>query len=222
MAIDIDRDLIGLLTERFSDKPYVSVVRHDATRLSTLRELFEVRKPIVVVGNLPFGSSTKILFEVLDLELSVKKAVLMFQKEVARRLTASPPGRIYGALTVACKARARVDHLFDVSAGSFHPRPDVDGSVVAFTPRLAEGLGRCCLEPLSHILKAGFGARRKTVRNALKKGGMWQEVGDLDAMAEIDASRVRPEAVAPAVYYSLARQLCEKRGEHQRVRGLSR
>jgi hypothetical protein len=51
---------------------------------------------------------------------------------------------------------------------------------------------------------------------------MWQEVGDLDAMAEIDASRVRPEAVAPAVYYSLARQLCEKRGEHQRVRGLSR
>jgi 16S rRNA (adenine1518-N6/adenine1519-N6)-dimethyltransferase len=213
IAVELDDNLADLLRKRFWGYDHVEIIHGDALQLDRLEPLRHMPAPRTVVGNLPFGSSTQILFRVLDLDPPVEKAFLMFQKEVARRIVAPPGGRDYGALTVACAARAQAELLFHVSAGSFHPKPDVDGSVLALTTR--RRLPKCCLERLRELLKAAFGARRKTLRNALKKGGLWSAVQKLPAMADLEPSRVRPEKIEPERYFLLAHQLCDAQGAHR-------
>ena len=155
-----------------------------------------------VVGNLPFYCSTQILFHFLEKAPRAQKLVFMFQREVAQRILAKPSSKIYGALTVSCAAQATVRSLFKVSAGSFHPRPDVDAEVIEIRPKKGRLHGRT-LETLRSLLRVSFSARRKKLKNALQKGGLWDELLEVGGKEVERLAGLRPDAVSPEQYLSL-------------------
>src|SRR5690606_28153208 len=92
---------------------------------------------------------------------------LMFQKEVAERLTAAPRTKDYGRLTVLAQWRCEVRRLFDLSPKAFVPPPKVASSVVSLVPRPAP-LAEADPEALSAVTAAAFGQRRKMLRASLR------------------------------------------------------
>ena len=119
-----------------------------------------------IIGNFPYNISSQILFKVLDNRQQVVEVVGMFQKEVAERCAAMPGSKEYGILSVFLQAYYKVEYLFTVKAGVFHPPPKVLSAVIRLTRNSAEALN--CDEKLFwQIVKAGFNQRRKTLRNAI-------------------------------------------------------
>ena len=146
----------------------VTLLHGDILKLDwkTLRNHFQGRIPII--GNLPYNISSPVLEKMCQNPQWMGQAVLMFQKEVAERLTASSGSKTYGALTLMVQYHARVLSLLKVLKGSFFPVPKVDSMVVSVDfekpyPQRAvhEGFFR-------KVVKGAFAHRRKTILNSLK------------------------------------------------------
>jgi len=123
---------------------------------------------IDVIGNLPYNISTPFLERLLDNRTRIGRAVLMFQKEVAKRLVASPGGKEYGSLTVLMQYHARIFPMLDVPRSVFYPVPKVDSMVIGLdfqdqhVPRVSEE------ETLKKVVRGAFCHRRKTLLNSFK------------------------------------------------------
>jgi 16S rRNA (adenine1518-N6/adenine1519-N6)-dimethyltransferase len=157
--------------------------------------------PRRVVANLPYNVGTHLLIGWLHAIDAYDSLTLMFQKEVAARLTARPGGRDYGRLSVLAQYQAEVRALFDIPARAFTPPPKVDSTLVRFAPRTARepipGLDR-----LEAVTAAAFGQRRKMLRASLKALGV--DTGALLEQAGI-APTARAETVDVAGFAALAR-----------------
>ncbi|MBT3534860.1 MAG: 16S rRNA (adenine(1518)-N(6)/adenine(1519)-N(6))-dimethyltransferase, partial [Rhodospirillaceae bacterium] len=134
-----------------------------------------------IVANLPYNISTPLLFKWLDRLGLFEHMVLMFQKEVAQRITAPAGGKAYGRLSVMVQWRCRAANLFDVPPRAFTPAPKVTSTVVALEPRPAP-LAPAKPEVLGAVVAAAFGQRRKMLRSSLKQisadpGGLLQAAG---------------------------------------------
>jgi 16S rRNA (adenine1518-N6/adenine1519-N6)-dimethyltransferase len=120
-----------------------------------------------VIGNFPYNISSPIMFKMLDWEPQVTEVIGMFQKEVAERIAAGPGSKTYGILSVLTQAFFKVEYLFDVPPTCFTPPPKVMSGVLRFTnidnPHKIENLKK-----FKTLVKAAFGQRRKTLRNALR------------------------------------------------------
>ncbi len=210
IAIEKDEGLAADLRRRLNERSNLEVIAGDATEISIGERLKHHSEGYDVVGNLPFYCATEILFHFLEEDKPAERMVFMFQKEVARRILAKPGSKEYGALTVACNSLSSPKVLFPVSAGSFYPKPDVDGVVLTFSPkkeRLSSEKRSC----LREILQAGFSGRRKKLRNAFKKRGLWEE---LILCEKTDLERLgsaRPDAISPEDYFMLADVLSKAR-----------
>src|SRR5262249_31935963 len=124
-----------------------------------------------VVANLPYNIGTKLLLNWLhDIALlgadSYHSLTLMFQKEVAARLLASPESKDYGRLTVMTQWLCDIEHCFDLPASAFTPPPKVASSVVRLTP-LKQPRAKADRDTLEALLAAAFGQRRKMLRSSL-------------------------------------------------------
>lgn len=124
-------------------------------------------RKLVVLGNLPYNISSPVLFYLLAVRSGVSRAVLMFQKEVAQRLTAVSGTKDYGRLSVMLQYAADIRPLASVAAHLFSPRPKVDSLVVEirFKENIADPVSD--EDRFSAIVKAAFGKRRKTIKNSL-------------------------------------------------------
>jgi 16S rRNA (adenine1518-N6/adenine1519-N6)-dimethyltransferase len=149
--------------------------------------------PARVVANLPYNIATGLLVGWLTLEPWppwYDRLVLMFQREVAERVVASPGSKSYGRLSVLvgwrCEARIR----FDVAGTAFVPPPKVTSSLVELVPR--EHPLACDRRALERVTEAAFGQRRKMLRQSLKSLGR-------DPMALLEASKIEPTARAENV-----------------------
>jgi 16S rRNA (adenine1518-N6/adenine1519-N6)-dimethyltransferase len=120
-----------------------------------------------VVGNFPYNISTQIVFKVLDWTGSVDAMVGMFQKEVAQRLAAREGSKVYGVTSVLVQAFFNVEYLFDVPQASFNPPPKVMSGVIRMTP-VKQVVDMKSRKDFFTLVKAAFGQRRKTMRNACK------------------------------------------------------
>jgi 16S rRNA (adenine1518-N6/adenine1519-N6)-dimethyltransferase len=120
-----------------------------------------------VIGNFPYNISSPIMFKMLEWETQVDEVIGMFQKEVAERIAAGPGSKVYGILSVLTQAYFEVKYLFDVPPTCFTPPPKVMSGVVRFTnihnPHKIENFKK-----FKMLVKAAFGQRRKTLRNALR------------------------------------------------------
>ncbi|MEI7791049.1 MAG: 16S rRNA (adenine(1518)-N(6)/adenine(1519)-N(6))-dimethyltransferase RsmA [Alphaproteobacteria bacterium] len=157
-----------------------------------------------IAANLPYNVGTAILIKWLTAESWPPvwaSLTLMFQKEVAQRITARPGTEHYGRLSVLAQWRCTAKLLFDVNRGAFVPPPSVTSSIVRLEPR-AQPLAPCALADLEKITAASFGQRRKMLRQSLKALGG-------EALAEkagIDPT-ARPEDLTIEQFAALARAL---------------
>jgi len=126
--------------------------------------------PTKIVANLPYNIATALLVGWLTQESWppwFSSLTLMFQKEVAERIVASPGSKTYGRLSVLSQWRADAQKLFDVPARAFTPAPKVTSSIVHITPHPSARFD-CQISALEKITKAAFGQRRKMLRASLK------------------------------------------------------
>jgi len=159
---------------------------------------------LVVVGNLPYNISKPIAMKLIRERRSIDRAVLMFQKEVADRLTAVPGTKAYGPLTVLAGLTYCIEPLFDLRPGAFRPRPKVDSTVTRWHTREMPGFDEKHEAALLACLAACFGRRRQTLRNNLRGAlGSADQAEALLHAADLDAS-LRAEAVPPAGFVRLA------------------
>ena len=122
---------------------------------------------ITVIANLPYNISTPLLFHLLDQRHRFDRLVLMFQKEVAERLTARPGTGGWGRLAAMTQWTCQVDYLFKLPKGAFTPPPEVESAVVRLAPR-PQPAHPCDEHILATVLGAAFGQRRKMLRQSLK------------------------------------------------------
>jgi 16S rRNA (adenine1518-N6/adenine1519-N6)-dimethyltransferase len=170
VAVERDRDMAHVLRGEFGDS--IRLVEADAARADFARLAAEAPggpQPgrVAVAGNIPYHLTSPILFSLLDQAGSVSRAVLLVQREVAERLAASPGTKDWGLLSVLLQQRGEVEIDRIVPRGAFHPPPRVDSAVVRIDlhgrePRAADE------RRFRLLVKAGFGQRRKTLRNALE------------------------------------------------------
>lgn len=122
---------------------------------------------LVVCGNLPYNISSQILIQVIMARRAVRRCILMFQKEMARRITSPPGNRDYGRLSVLLQYCARIRRIADVKASLFYPKPKVDSEVLGIdfpdSPmfRVDDEIF------FFKVVKAAFSKRRKTLKNSL-------------------------------------------------------
>jgi len=123
--------------------------------------------PRVLVANLPYNIATVLLINWLRQITDFQRMTLMFQKEVADRITATPHSRTYGRLSVLSQWLCNVHLDFNVPKTAFTPPPKVMSSVVSFMPR-PQPLAKANLQTLETITGLAFGQRRKMLRRSLK------------------------------------------------------
>ena len=119
-----------------------------------------------LVGNFPYNISSQIVFKVLDMRDQIPLFGGMFQKEVAERLCAHPGSKTYGILSVLCQAYYDLTYDFTVPPSVFNPPPKVDSGVMHMVRKELDP--DIEFKTLKKTVKAAFGQRRKTLRNALK------------------------------------------------------
>jgi 16S rRNA (adenine1518-N6/adenine1519-N6)-dimethyltransferase len=167
-------------------------------------------RPALVVANLPYNVSTVLLAKWLSVESwppFFGSLTLMFQREVADRITAPPGGKAFGRLSVLSQWRTVPRRLFDIPPSAFVPQPKITSSVVHFSV-LPEPSSPAELRDLKTVVDAAFNQRRKMLRSSLKGVGVDTEA--LLADAGIDPT-VRAETLSVAQFCALARSLSRLR-----------
>lgn len=199
-AIEFDRDLLQPLAAAAGGLGELTLVHSDV--LAVDLGALAVGGPIRLVGNLPYNLSSPILFHALDHAAGGERIAdmhFMLQKEVVERMAAAPGSKVYGRLSVMLQAWCAVTALFKVAPGAFNPPPKVDSAVVRLVPKPRAAVGIDDPARFAAVVRAAFGQRRKTLRNALS--GV---VGaDAIAAAGIDPG-TRAEALAVADFIRLA------------------
>jgi 16S rRNA (adenine1518-N6/adenine1519-N6)-dimethyltransferase len=124
--------------------------------------------PRRIIANLPYNIATTLLIQWLAHASCFDSMTLMFQREVAERITARPAEAAYGRLSVLTRWLADAEILFDVPASAFVPQPKIISSIVQIVP-LAQPRYPCSQHALEFITRTAFGQRRKMLRSSLKK-----------------------------------------------------
>ena len=167
IAVEIDRDMVALLKEKFSGHPSINIVQQDFLK-TDLAELAGKENPLTVVGNLPYNVASMILLKLIENRSLVREAYCMVQREVGDRITASPCCKQYSFLSVALGTFATPQRLFVLPAGAFRPVPKVESAFLKLSmdrpqPHITDT--RDYLDLVSHA----FSQRRKKVINVLSK-----------------------------------------------------
>ncbi|MDB5317708.1 MAG: rRNA ((1518)-N(6)/adenine(1519)-N(6))-dimethyltransferase [Rhodospirillales bacterium] len=199
-AVEIDRRAIAALGELQAAYPErLRVIQADALKLDTATLL---PAPRIVVANLPYNIGSPLLVRWMQEAASFEALVLMFQQEVAERITAAPDSDGYGRLSVLAQWRCKCAMLMRLPPGAFTPPPKVHSAVVGLTPH-AEAPAPALFAALEKVTAAAFGQRRKMLRGSLKS------LGDADRLledCEIAGDR-RAETLSVAEFDRLARRV---------------
>ncbi|MBF0435859.1 MAG: 16S rRNA (adenine(1518)-N(6)/adenine(1519)-N(6))-dimethyltransferase RsmA [Magnetococcales bacterium] len=169
VVVEMDRRLLPVWQGQLGDAYDLTVEWADALQYDFSSLSRRLGGPIKIVANLPYNISSPLLIHLLDHRDAIDSMTLMFQKEVAERITSAPGGREYGSLAVQTSQWMEVERLFDVGPQAFYPAPKVTSTVVHMRRRLHplaqvrdEGLFR-------QVVRTAFNQRRKTLANALKR-----------------------------------------------------
>jgi 16S rRNA (adenine1518-N6/adenine1519-N6)-dimethyltransferase len=192
IAIERDERAVAALQEIAARYPgRLEVMAGDALRFDARKHLGG--ETARVIANLPYNIATALLIGWLTSEPWppwYDSLVLMFQREVALRIVAAPGNKAYGRLSVLAGWRCHAKILFDVNPSAFVPPPKVTSSVVQLVPR-RQPLA-CDADALQRVTEAGFGQRRKMLRQSLKSLGV-------DAIALLEAAAIEPTARAEEI-----------------------
>ncbi len=194
-VIELDRDLASTLRGRAEAGEALEVIEGDALKIR-LADLAAPGEQLRLVGNLPYNVSTPLLFRFIEQAELIRDMHFMLQREVVERMAAGPGSKTYGRLSVMLAAACRVESLFDIGPGAFRPPPKVWSSIVRLEPWREPPFPVPDPGRFAEVVRAAFGQRRKTLRNALSslldEAGIRAAGCDPGARAEI----LPPEAFA--------------------------
>ncbi len=203
VAVELDRDLIKNLRAEFLDTPNVQLVEGDVLQRAPTEwlALANANPPYSVVANIPYYLTSAILRYLLEAETPPTRIVVMVQREVAQQIIAKPPRANLLGVSVQFYGTPRVIGI--VPAGAFYPRPNVDSAIVRIEV-LHRNSGDAAR--FFQIVRAGFGAKRKQLHNALAQGLKLSadQTSELLARANIDPAR-RAETLTLAEWDGLVR-----------------
>jgi 16S rRNA (adenine1518-N6/adenine1519-N6)-dimethyltransferase len=188
-AIELDADLIPILTEELKEFNNFELIHKDALKVD-FNEIIGEEKSVKVVANLPYYVTTPIISRLLNENYNFKSLTIMIQKEVGERIAAEPDCKDYGALSILVQYYCATEVVRRVSPSAFIPRPKVD-SIVIRLDKLSEPRVNVKSKDLYFkVVRNSFNMRRKTLWNALKSLNLSKENMELAFKnASIDPKR---------------------------------
>jgi len=168
-AVEKDRQIIPILNMEIlvSGLANISIIEKDILSVDIKALIEDMGGKIVVMGNLPYNISSQILVQLIRSREGINRAVLMFQKELAQRITAETGCKDYGRLTVMLRYCSDIKKLLNVKASLFFPKPKVDSEILELKFKKEIDHKAADEHFLFKVIKSGFGNRRKTIKNAL-------------------------------------------------------
>lgn len=167
VSVELDRSLLPILAETLASCPNAEIISGDILKTdipALIREKFQELSPIAC-ANLPYNITTPAITALIDANC-FSSITVMIQREVARRICATPGTRDYGAFSVYCQYYTSPELLFEVPPECFIPAPKVTSAVVRMLPHPAP----TAVDDPDHffrVVKAAFALRRKTLLNSL-------------------------------------------------------
>ncbi len=200
VAVELDSSLIPLLKEVLAGASNVDVIHADILELDPAQLMGE--PGYLVVANIPYYITSNLIRHLLEAPLQPRRLVLTVQREVANRITAGPPDMSLLALSVQVYGSPRI--VARIPAGAFYPAPKVDSSAVRVDLYPHPLIAPAHLNAFFQLARAGFGQKRKTLRNALAAGLGWpsEKAAALLSAAGIDPQR-RAETLSLAEWNAL-------------------
>lgn len=167
IAVEMDDALARSLAERFSCEDAVTIIHGDALAVD-MAKISRPERPYKMVGNLPYNVASAIIRRFLTARHRPSLMVVMVQREVADSMTAAPGEMTYLSAEVQLRASAR--RLFNVPPTAFKPSPRVHSAVVSLVPHAGPAVDIDSDEGFLQMVRAGFAAPRKQLRNSLRHG----------------------------------------------------
>lgn len=170
MAVEIDKNLIPILSDTLSAYDNVSILNADILKVDIAKIVEEKNggKPVKVVANLPYYITTPIIMGLFESHVPVDSITVMVQKEVADRMQTGPGSKDYGALSLAVQYYAKPEIVANVPPNCFMPRPKVGSAVIRLTRHQNPPVTAKDEKLMFRIIRASFNQRRKTLANGLK------------------------------------------------------
>ncbi len=210
IAVELERDMIAALKEKFVDAENFRLIEADALKID-FSELINPKsqspnpQSVKLVANLPYNISTAILQKLIEHRAAFSEMILMFQREVVERITAEVGNKERGFLTVLTEAYLAAEKLFDVSPEAFRPAPKVRSAVVRLTPK--SGIQITDEKLFREIISAAFMQKRKTILNNLKNVPVLK-TRSTDAVGILEKSGIAPNRRAETLTLEEWQRIC--------------
>jgi 16S rRNA (adenine1518-N6/adenine1519-N6)-dimethyltransferase len=189
-AIELERDMLAVLREKFADAENFTLIESDALKIDYFRfQIPDSASKIKLVANLPYNISTAILQKLIEQREVFSEMILMFQLEVVERITAEVGNSERGFLSVLVQNYLETEMLFDVPPNAFRPAPKVMSAVVRLNLKTENPAGNDKL--FRKIISAAFFQKRKTIYNNLRNFSLenlpsidWLKIFELTGIAQ--------------------------------------
>ena len=217
MAVEIDKNLIPILSDTLSAYDNVSILNADILKVDIAKIVEEKNggKPVKVVANLPYYITTPIIMGLFESHVPIDSITVMVQKEVADRMQTGPGNKDYGALSLAVQYYADPYIVANVPPNCFMPRPKVGSAVIRLTRHAAPPVKVDNEKWMFDIIRASFNQRRKTLANGLSNSDKIDLPKDVitEAIAKLGKGEsVRGESLSLEEFAALSNDLWEKKG----------
>lgn len=213
IAIEIDKRMLEILTDRFSLYNNFELINQDVLKAdlnNLIKQNIESQtsniKHAKIVANLPYYITTPIVMKLLEEKLPIDSITIMIQKEVADRLIEKPGGKNTGAITYAIYYYATSEEIYKVMPNSFIPEPAVESKVIKLNIRNKVPVQVENEELMFKIIKYAFMQRRKTLVNSLENSKLFKNKKEIENMLEkLEINtKIRGEALSLEDYANIA------------------
>ena len=206
VAVELDASLIPVLAEVLQEMPNVEIVHGDILKLDPTALMGQ--GSYSVIANIPYYITSNLIRHLLEAQGKPDRLVLTIQREVAERVTAEPGEMSLLALGVQVYGKPKI--VDQIPAGAFYPPPSIDSAVVRVDLYPEPVIPVEQIDAFFRLAKAGFGQKRKTLRNSLSAGLRWPaaQTAELLTAAGIDPQR-RAETLSMEEWKVLTEKLLE-------------
>lgn len=177
IAIELDNKMVEIINDRFKLYKNLKIINNDILKVNiqdliikektNAKEKGTMIENVKIVANLPYYISTPIIMKLLEDRLDISDIIIMVQKEVAQRITATPGTKLSGAITYAVDYYAETEKILEVSKESFIPSPKVESEVIRLKIRKKTKISIDNESKFFGLIKRSFSQRRKTLVNTL-------------------------------------------------------
>lgn len=211
IAVELERDMIAVLKEKFTETEKFQLIESDALKVN-FAELIKNAHPEVknpkckLIANLPYYISTAILQKIIEQRKCFSELILMFQREVVERITAEVGDSERGFLSVLVQNYLETENLFTVPPEAFRPAPKVYSAVVRLKPKAGNPIENDKL--FRQIVSAAFMQKRKTIYNNLKNLKLENQT-EIDWLQILAKAEIEPTRRAETLDLEEWRNLCK-------------